>query len=341
MRISRRVLISGGRAQYFHVVSRVVDRRYIFTEREKEVFLRMMRKQEAFSGVEVVSYSIMSNHFHILLHVPLRPETMSKEETWRRMAHIYSEEKLEEMRWMIEDHARACEGERENSYEREFLEGIQERMYDLSHFVRELKLKFSKWYNRENNRKGTLWEERFKSVLVEGNENCLIRCASYIEMNAVRAGIVSNPEKYTWCSFGAACLGDRQARTGLEGAINIHDKTPWDWARVKRKFEEIFEISLKINDESTEGTHQIERSKRQRSRTTQKTSGGERLRLVERIRHFTEGVVIGSREFINGFYFRNKDKISPNRERKKISYNMERSGDTEIYSYRNVRKPTS
>ncbi|MBL9156682.1 MAG: transposase, partial [Verrucomicrobiales bacterium] len=62
-------LLGEGRA-FYHVMSRVVDRRKIFGDREKEVFRRILRNQETFTGVRVVTYCLMANHFHLLLEVP-------------------------------------------------------------------------------------------------------------------------------------------------------------------------------------------------------------------------------------------------------------------------------
>ena len=42
---------------------------------------------------------------------------------------------------------------------------------------------------------------RFKSVLLEEGET-LIQCLAYIDLNAVRAGIVQRHEDYRWCSLG-------------------------------------------------------------------------------------------------------------------------------------------
>ena len=58
----------------YHVVSRVVDRAFKLDDGEKEIFRRTMRKAEAFSGVRVLTYAIMSNHFHVLVEVPERGE---------------------------------------------------------------------------------------------------------------------------------------------------------------------------------------------------------------------------------------------------------------------------
>ena len=51
----------------YHCVSRVVDRDNKFGDKEKAVFVKMMRQYEQFCGVEVLSYCVMSNHVHLIL----------------------------------------------------------------------------------------------------------------------------------------------------------------------------------------------------------------------------------------------------------------------------------
>jgi len=48
-------------------------------------------------------------------------------------------------------------------------------------------------------RTGTLWEARFRSSLID-SENYLLVCQRYIELNPVRAGIVTDPAAYPWSS---------------------------------------------------------------------------------------------------------------------------------------------
>ena len=59
----------------------------------------------------------------------------------------------------------------------------------------------SDFYNKRHHRRGTLWGERFKSVMVENSET-LINCLAYIDLNPVRAAIVERPQDYRWCSLG-------------------------------------------------------------------------------------------------------------------------------------------
>ena len=59
-------------AAYYHVMNRILERRYILKEDVAEKFRSLMRQVEAFSGVQVVTYCIMTNHVHLLLRVPER-----------------------------------------------------------------------------------------------------------------------------------------------------------------------------------------------------------------------------------------------------------------------------
>jgi putative transposase len=60
--------------------------------------------------------------------------------------------------------------------------------------------------NRRLERTGTLWEGRFKSGIVQ-SEAYVLACYRYIELNPVRAGIVSSPADYRWSSYSSNALG--------------------------------------------------------------------------------------------------------------------------------------
>ena len=62
-------------------------------------------------------------------------------------------------------------------------------------------------FNRRHARTGTLWEGRFRSCVVD-SEDYLFRCYQYVEMNPVRAGMVSNPREYSWSSYRANAEGE-------------------------------------------------------------------------------------------------------------------------------------
>ena len=60
--------------------------------------------------------------------------------------------------------------------------------------------RYVQYVNRMYRRSGTLWEGRFRSCLTQ-EENYLIACHRYIELNPVRAVMVAHPAEYPWSSY--------------------------------------------------------------------------------------------------------------------------------------------
>jgi hypothetical protein len=52
---------------------------------------------------------------------------------------------------------------------------LREKLSSLSEFVKEIKQSFSRYYNKKHNRRGTLWGDRFKSLIVENGETLIAR----------------------------------------------------------------------------------------------------------------------------------------------------------------------
>ena len=65
---------------------------------------------------------------------------------------------------------------------------------------------YVRYYNLTYQRSGTLWEGRFKSCLIE-SEQYLFELYRYIELNPVRAGMVTDPADYSWSSYACNALG--------------------------------------------------------------------------------------------------------------------------------------
>lgn len=72
----------------------------------------------------------------------------------------------------------------------------------LSRLMQSLGRRYVRYFNHSYGRSGTLWEGRFRSCLVDAEDYLLI-CHRYIELNPVRAGMVSRPADYHWSSFHA------------------------------------------------------------------------------------------------------------------------------------------
>jgi len=125
----------------YHVVSRVVGQRMIFGEEEKRRFRALLVAYGGFSGIEVVAWCLMDNHFHLLLHVPSKvdndPSRLPEDEVLRRLRLIYKEPAVREIERVLGLHADA-EGRRR------YLEQFTRRMGDLPMFMRTLKQRFSR-----------------------------------------------------------------------------------------------------------------------------------------------------------------------------------------------------
>ncbi|MDD5333626.1 MAG: transposase [Rhodoferax sp.] len=61
--------------------------------------------------------------------------------------------------------------------------------------------RYVRYFNSTQKRSGTLWEGRYKSTLIQG-ERYLLACMAYIDLNPVRAGLVTQACDYPWSSFG-------------------------------------------------------------------------------------------------------------------------------------------
>lgn len=207
-----------GRSALYHCVSRVVDRARVFKEEEKEEFVRLMRVYERFCEVRVLDFSVMSNHFHLLLEVPVAPEcggrSWSDERVLEQLGKLYSGDEMGKRRWELE-HYRA-QGNDEAA--EQFRAKCFARMWNLSEYMKSLKQTFSQWFNSKHDRVGTLWEGRFKNELIEEG-HAARTVAAYIDLNAVRAGLVKDPKDYRWCGYGEAVAGRKAAREGLRRVL--------------------------------------------------------------------------------------------------------------------------
>jgi len=151
----------------YHLIERVFDRKFVLAYEEREAFRMFMRMYENFSGCRVLSYCVMSNHYHILLEVPPMPaKGLSDMELLRRLGVLYGEAFVKS----VEDElvAARTEGGLEGGNPARVAEihgRFIYRMHSLSEFMKSMLQRFTRWFNRTHDRTGTLWEERFKSVI--------------------------------------------------------------------------------------------------------------------------------------------------------------------------------
>ena len=175
-----------------------------------------MWRVAAFSGVQVLTYAVMDNHFHMLIKIPERKE-INEGELLRRLALIYRDRDWDR----VEREYERVRVSGSKAWMELWMKGYTYRMYNLAEFMKTLKLRYTIWYNKQHGaRVGTLWSDRFRSVLIEPLCNAdgrvaLALVAAYIELNAVRAGLVDDPKGYVWCGYRDALAGHAGARAGI------------------------------------------------------------------------------------------------------------------------------
>lgn len=295
----------------YHVTSRIVDRSFKMDEGEREIFRYILRKAAAFSGVNVLTYAILSNHFHILLDVPVQP-VLDDIELIRRIRVLYGTDaaNLHKERW---------EGWRRSGLdllvERE-QEQLRRRMGDVSPFMKLIKQRYSISYNKRHKRTGTLWEGRYVSILVEGESRALSTIAAYIDLNPVRAGIVRDPAEYRWSGYGEACGGSAVARQGL---LSIHS---FSWQNQDASWSEA--ASAYRTYLYTRGEERRDEGGRllrigfspEEAQNVIGRGGGMPLPdlLRYRVRYFRDGLAFGSKAFVESVFDRNRTHFGAKRK---------------------------
>jgi hypothetical protein len=171
-------------------------------------------------------------------------------------------------------------------------------MYDVSEFFKALKQQFSQWYNSRNGRCGPLWEQRFKSVLVQGCPDVLLTMSAYIDLNPVRAGLVADPKDYRHCGYAEAVAGSELARKGMGRLL---DATGFEgsWPRLQCTYRKHLFLQGIARGATADGTPARPGFSQE---TVQQVldAGGELplpVLLHCRVRYFSDGVALGSRAF--------------------------------------------
>ena len=285
MRQSRIKISPAEKEATYHCISRTVNGEWLFDDVSKEILRQQLWRVADYCGVRIFTYVIMSNHFHVLLHVP-RQEPVSDSELLRRYKVMYpAPTKYQNARLTVVEAELASNGPEALAWRQRQLA----LMGDVSQFMKLVKQRFSIWFNKSHGRFGTLWAERFKSVLVETEERVQQTMAVYIDLNSVRAGLVADPKDYRFCGYAEAVAGNPRA---MEGIRSVSGGLAWDESQARYR-EVIFGTGAGIR----EGDASISAGAVLRVITA-----GGRLPLATvlrcRLRYFTDGAVLGSRAFV-------------------------------------------
>ena len=282
----------------YHCMSRTVNGERLLEDVAKEVLRKQLWQIADYCGLEIITYAIMANHFHVLVRVPKRSQ-VADPELVRRYRVLYPKPtKYQTARFeVIEAQLKSGGEEAETWRDRQLA-----MMGDLSPFMKLVKRRFSVWFNRTHHRYGTLWAERFKSVLVEARSGVMRTMAAYIDLNAVRASLVNDPKDYRFCGYAEAVAGNQKARAGLSQLVEKGRSCPWKWTQ------DAYRQTL-----FGKGAAPRERGAKINAAAMLKVMEQKgRLPLEKvlrcRIRYFTDGAVLGSQAFVQSHLARYKSQ---------------------------------
>jgi putative transposase len=110
----------------------------------------------------------------------------------------------------------------------------------VSQMMQSLGRQYVRYFNYSYKRSGTLWEGRYKSCPVH-EEDYLLEVYRYIELNPVRAGMVTNPAEYKWSSYQENALG---IQTNLCSAHTCYLSLGLDEEERQEAYRKLFEHEI-------------------------------------------------------------------------------------------------
>jgi REP element-mobilizing transposase RayT len=254
---------------------------------EKDYLVKLIRELGKLYFTEIIGYCIMGNHFHAL--IKMLPESdFSNEEIKQRFGTFFSEKRL------------LSDGQ---------IPFFREKYANLSEFVKEIKMRFSRFYNRRHNRRGFFWGDRFKSVIVEKGET-LINCLAYIDLNPVRAGIVKKPEGYRWSSIGYHAQTDNK-NNFLSLDFGLKEFGELDESERFRRYRRFVYQTGAID--SGKGAQIDAKTVDKEQQQNFKISKADRFK--HRTRYFTDSGIIGSKKFVQENFLRFKHLFQTKNQR--------------------------
>jgi len=100
----------------------------------------------------------------------------------------------------------------------------QEKEKGISKFMSRVLNSYAKYFNAKHHRDGALWSGRFKNRLIQNDEQ-LLHLTRYIHLNPVSAGLIKNPEGWSYSSYNNF-ICDKQYKNSIIDINDLFDFTP-------------------------------------------------------------------------------------------------------------------
>ncbi len=283
-----------GVAAWYHIHSRIAGHRGEFPLSERATTRRLVDTIRHYSSIyfcEVAAFSVMGNHYHMVVRFD-EPAEVSRDELEARARVMYPGQRFKLVTgvWSEEDWDR-----------------YRRRLFDVSEYMRNIQAGFARWYNDRYDRRGRFWADRFKSVYL-GDMRAVLDCMLYVELNPVRAHVVERPEEWRGSSIYLREVGKDGWLMPLREVMGA-----------KSKREALREYRERMYYRGSVPTREGQAAISQKVLEKEVARGFKRRGMYrKRLGYFVDGLAVGSEEFIleqlarmreEGRYVRRKNPI--------------------------------
>lgn len=226
--LPRKSLISISDTPYYHCVSRCVRRAYpfghdrytrkSFEHRRQWLEVKLLSLADIFA-IKLCAYAVMSNHYHVVLHVRLDiANQWTDHEVVKRWHALFNgtsisqqylnSDPLSQAQWRVL---------------RSDIKKWRARLCDISWYMRIVNENIARQANKEDRCMGRFWEGRFKSQALL-DERALLSCMAYVDLNPIRADMAATPEQSMQTSIKKRII-DTASQQGLESFVGINQQS--------------------------------------------------------------------------------------------------------------------
>jgi putative transposase len=255
--------ISGPKADYYPFTDKPVNR---------DKFIQLLNHFSQAYFCQLITYCVMGNHYHIVIRFD-EATPKSRQELEACAALLYPNHEIWRKGWSDEHWAR-----------------FNDRLHDMSEFMRNVQQAFTRWYNKQNKTAGTFWRDRFKSVILADGQSVL-DCALYVDLNPVRAGLVTHPEDWEGGAYFMRSIGqDTQL-------MDLHELMDLPLAEnATRSYREMLYYRGNVQSKENDAIIPDDILEREAARGFEQSG-----RYLKRVSYLSRGYVVGKRETVEGW----------------------------------------
>ena len=274
---------------YYHITSRAVQQMFLITDEDKEKFMDMATWLQNTYFVDILSFMVLDNHYHLIVNIT-PPETINLVDMQQRYLNYYPKRYLDTMD----------------------VTKMLKRWTDLSKFMADLNRYFALYMNKKNNTSGHFWSDRFYSTILEGDE-ALLNCMTYVDLNAIRAGIVNMPDQYEYGTIGH--ILKKKNRFGMVALERLQNVL---FQHVEERNEEVQALIHRLKKLPNQFRicyahyivylRELVRQEKKEWRTNRKNVKKEEqentINFFQHIRYFSRAIAVGNHKFLNRVYLK-------------------------------------